>query len=273
MFAHTNGASGRLYYPEILPPGVALLDYDADGDLDVYLPQGRALADAALAPAPAAQAAAPGGARLYRNDLDGRWRWHARAALHGCDRREWARRAGLRVRRRHRRHRQRRVRRSLRDGLRRLPPVSQQRQRHVQRRHGGERRGESWRLRGIGRVRRSRPRRLAGSVRRQQRDLPDHERHRLSRSGWRARLLPAADLRRATRPSLPQPRTRTLPRHQRHGPARPDGSSGLGRVHGRLRRRRLDGHLRRQRRRTRLPVDERTRRHVARSGSAGRAWP
>ncbi len=61
-FTHVNGASGKFYYPEILPPGVALFDMDNDGDLDAYLVQGRPL-DAAR-PEPALRG------RLYRNDLD-----------------------------------------------------------------------------------------------------------------------------------------------------------------------------------------------------------
>src|SRR5262245_52590285 len=39
-FVHFNGMSGEQYYPEIMGPGVGLLDYDNDGDLDVYLTQG-----------------------------------------------------------------------------------------------------------------------------------------------------------------------------------------------------------------------------------------
>jgi hypothetical protein len=64
-FTHVNGASGRFYYPEILPPGVGLFDYDNDGDLDVYLVQGRALG----ASQPLTTDRAPLGGRLYRNDL------------------------------------------------------------------------------------------------------------------------------------------------------------------------------------------------------------
>jgi hypothetical protein len=42
-FRHFNGATGRHYMPEIMGPGVALFDYDNDGDLDIYLTQGTPL--------------------------------------------------------------------------------------------------------------------------------------------------------------------------------------------------------------------------------------
>ena len=42
-FTHFNGRSGHFYYPEIMAPGVALLDYDNDGNLDVYVTQGQPL--------------------------------------------------------------------------------------------------------------------------------------------------------------------------------------------------------------------------------------
>ena len=66
-FIHVNGRSGRFYQPEIMGPGVALFDYDNDGDLDVYLVQGRMLSSDGEAPL-APDATRPGG-RLYRNDL------------------------------------------------------------------------------------------------------------------------------------------------------------------------------------------------------------
>ena len=42
-FRHYNFATGRHYMPEIMGSGVALIDYDNDGDLDIYLIQGTRL--------------------------------------------------------------------------------------------------------------------------------------------------------------------------------------------------------------------------------------
>lgn len=69
-FVHFNGMSGEYYYSEHMGGGVALLDYDLDGDLDLYVTQGHLLgpgktASDALFPMPEA----PIIDRLYRNDL------------------------------------------------------------------------------------------------------------------------------------------------------------------------------------------------------------
>jgi hypothetical protein len=67
-FTHFNGMSGEQYYPEIMGPGVALLDYDNDGDLDVYLVQGAMLGQKTVKDATYPPQGPPGD-RLYRNDL------------------------------------------------------------------------------------------------------------------------------------------------------------------------------------------------------------
>ncbi|HEU4689201.1 MAG TPA: hypothetical protein VFS23_12595, partial [Vicinamibacterales bacterium] len=63
-FVHVNGMSGRLYVPEVLAPGVALFDFDNDGDLDVYLVQGSA-----LQPSNSGPEGPQFSDRLFRNDL------------------------------------------------------------------------------------------------------------------------------------------------------------------------------------------------------------
>jgi hypothetical protein len=67
-FVHFNGMTGSFYFAEVIPPGAALLDYDVDGDLDVFVAQGQMLGK--KAPSEALQPPqVPLTSRLYRNDL------------------------------------------------------------------------------------------------------------------------------------------------------------------------------------------------------------
>src|SRR5262245_4935411 len=69
-FTHFNGMSGEFYYPEIMPPGVALFDYDNDGDLDVFIVQDQMQGGKPLSAAkPQPQGSL--NSRLFRNDLKG----------------------------------------------------------------------------------------------------------------------------------------------------------------------------------------------------------
>ncbi len=60
-FVNFNGMTGEKYFVEMMGGGGALLDYDGDGDLDLYLVQGHEL------PKPPDS---PHRDRLYRNDLE-----------------------------------------------------------------------------------------------------------------------------------------------------------------------------------------------------------
>ncbi len=64
-FRHDDGSSGHRYLMENIASGLGLIDYDNDGDLDIYLLNGASLAPSSDSPAPSNA--------LYRND--GNWRF------------------------------------------------------------------------------------------------------------------------------------------------------------------------------------------------------
>ena len=68
-FVHFNGMSGAHYFPEVMPPGAGLLDFDNDGDLDVFLVQGRMLGAGRTFDQATMKPSTPLSGRLFRNDL------------------------------------------------------------------------------------------------------------------------------------------------------------------------------------------------------------
>lgn len=64
-FVHTDGSSGQRYIVETVSAGLALFDYDGDGDVDIYFLNGAPLPGASFTTAPRNA--------LYRND--GGWRF------------------------------------------------------------------------------------------------------------------------------------------------------------------------------------------------------
>ena len=226
------------YLLETTGCGVAMLDYDNDGRIDLFFVNGTTLEGFPKGRGTAAAPLPQQGRRLVR----GRHRGRRPAQSVGLGT------GGLR-----RRLRQRRQHRSVRDLLRPQPSVSQHRAGTVRGRHRPRRRGERVHALGHGlRVPRLRSRRAARPVRRElhrsrSRDGADTGFRRLSLEG-RAGGLRAAGPQGWKERALPQPRRRHLCRRLgvvRHS----QGERHLRtrRRHARLRQRRLDRHLRRQR--------------------------
>jgi len=71
-FVHRSGKAGEFYFPEISGAGVGVVDYDNDGDLDVYVVQsGRLKAPGDATGRSSDPRTGENADRLYRNDLAG----------------------------------------------------------------------------------------------------------------------------------------------------------------------------------------------------------
>lgn len=69
-FTHYNGMTGELYLPELMGSGTVLFDYDNDGDLDVYLIQGRLMGESTTLEDSIYPPKATPRDQLFRNDLE-----------------------------------------------------------------------------------------------------------------------------------------------------------------------------------------------------------
>ena len=129
-FTHVNGATGQYYMPELMGAGVALFDYDNDGDLDVFLVQGGPLGRSGTAGTRASRPAGSFATTCRRPATAG-----ARCTSPTSPIAPASALTRLRHGRGGRRLRQRRRPRSLRHVLRPGDALSQQRRRHLHRRH------------------------------------------------------------------------------------------------------------------------------------------
>ena len=268
-FVHVNGMSGEFYIPKSCRPAsrCSITTTTAISTCTSFRDRRSGPDDPGRATPPA-----PAQRTLLSQRPARRGRRHADAALHGRDAESGIDAARLRHGRRRRRHRQRRLGRPLPDELRHPTSCSATtvtaRSRDVSE---GERHRTHRALARVGGVSRLRPRRLARPVRRQ---------------------LRATTASRPDRPASISPARATTVRRQiyRGQPDRlyrnrGDGTfadvtaaalvgarvrPGARRGHRRLQRRRVDRHLRRQRRRGEPALDQPARRHVREHGAARR---